>query len=237
MRWWLTYIRILAGRVTPEGAEHCREDWRRMTEARDCTRCEAHRDYLFAYSPTIRFLRDKVAALNGTLDETNVLCRRCPARVAEDGRVVRQAGGFSPDHGILLCANEMRDRGHLEDTMAHEMVHAWDHLRWKMDWNGGHGLRHAACTEVSFWWWWWWFWGGSRDSIADFGGTDPRIDAQWGVSVGPGDHGEEELEADAAVPELRTRQGHPVRHGAGDVSGQRARHQCGQRGVGVVLCR
>jgi inner membrane protease ATP23 len=76
------------------------------------------------------------------------VCRRCPARVAEDGTVVRQSGGFSPEHGILICANEMRDRGHLEDTLAHEMVHAWDHLRWKVDWQGGKGLRHAACTEV-----------------------------------------------------------------------------------------
>ena len=57
----------------------------------------------------------------------------------------RQGGGFSPDHGILLCANELRDRKHLEDTLAHEMVHAWDHLRWKIDWAD---LRHAACTEV-----------------------------------------------------------------------------------------
>ena len=53
---------------------------------------------------------------------------------------------FSPDHGILICANEMRDKKHLEDTLAHEMVHAWDHLRWKVDWAD---LRHAACTEVS----------------------------------------------------------------------------------------
>ena len=60
-------------------------------------------------------------------------------------RRVRQGGGFSPDHGILICANEMRSRGHLEDTLAHEMVHAWDHLRFKVDWAD---LRHAACTEV-----------------------------------------------------------------------------------------
>jgi hypothetical protein len=43
----------------------------------------------------------------------------------------------------------MRDQGHLEDTMAHEMVHAYDHLRFKLDWDNN--LRHAACTEVSLW--------------------------------------------------------------------------------------
>ena len=46
----------------------------------------------------------------------------------------------------MLCANEMKDQGHLEDTMAHEMVHAYDHLRFKVDWTDN--LRHAACTEV-----------------------------------------------------------------------------------------
>lgn len=30
--------------------------------------------------------------------------------------------------------------------MAHEMVHAYDHLRFKLDWDSD--LRHAACTEV-----------------------------------------------------------------------------------------
>lgn len=42
----------------------------------------------------------------------------------------------------------MKDQGHLEDTMAHEMVHAFDHLRFKVNWTDN--LRHAACTEVCF---------------------------------------------------------------------------------------
>lgn len=146
--WWLSYFRIMTGAVTAEGINHYREDRYRVHEARDCARCETYRDWLFANSPTVRFLRDKVAALNGRLDETNVVCRRCPGRVGEDGSVVRQSGGFSPDHGILLCANEIRNRGHLEDTLSHEMVHAWDHLRWNVDWVGKKSLKHAACTEI-----------------------------------------------------------------------------------------
>ncbi|KAK4143880.1 mitochondrial inner membrane protease [Dichotomopilus funicola] len=148
LTWWMNYFKIITGQVTREGVEHYREDRYRANEERDCARCEADRAYLFQYSPVIRFLREKVTALNGTLDEENVVCRRCPARIFEDGRVVRQGGGFSPDHGILICANEMRDRSHLEDTLAHEMVHAWDHLRWKVDWHGGGNLKHAACTEI-----------------------------------------------------------------------------------------
>ncbi|KFH48017.1 Mitochondrial inner membrane protease-like protein [Hapsidospora chrysogenum ATCC 11550] len=148
IKWWMNYFRILSGQMTPEGVFHYRE-WRYKThEERDCKRCDEFRDWAFRYSPIVRFLSEKTGDLNGRLDASNVVCRRCPARLDENGEVHRQSGGFSPDHGILLCANEIRDRKHLEDTLAHEMVHAWDHLRWKVDWMGDKDLKHAACTEI-----------------------------------------------------------------------------------------
>lgn len=147
-KWWMNYFRILSGQMTPEGQFHYRE-WRyKVHEDRDCKRCEDYRNWLFSYSPVVRFLQGKIGDLNGRLDASNVVCRRCPARLQDDGHVHRQSGGFSPNHGILLCANEIRDRKHLEDTLAHEMVHAWDHLRWNVDWTGDKDLKHAACTEV-----------------------------------------------------------------------------------------
>ncbi|EOO04404.1 putative metalloprotease atp23 protein [Phaeoacremonium minimum UCRPA7] len=147
-KWWINYFKILTGQITTEGAFHYREERYRTHEERDCKRCEQYRDWLLEYSPTVRFLAQKVEQLNGRLDGSNILCKRCPARLTDDGQVHRQSGGFSPNHGILLCANEVRNRGHLEDTMAHEMVHAYDHLRWKVDWVGKKDLRHAACTEI-----------------------------------------------------------------------------------------
>jgi inner membrane protease ATP23 len=154
---WKNYFNIITNRMTAEGRDAFREDAYIRNEARDCARCEDWREFLFKYSPIIRFMSSNVAALNGKLDSDNVHCRRCVTRVVrvqekdENGvmrevkKKVRQGGGFSPDHGILICANEMRNQSHLEDTLAHEMVHAWDHLRFKMDWAD---LRHAACTEV-----------------------------------------------------------------------------------------
>jgi mitochondrial inner membrane protease ATP23 len=148
--WWMNYFRILTGRMTPEGQFHYREQRYKEHEASDCARCEKDRDWLFKWSPVVTFMREKIGDLGGELNGKNVLCRRCPARLDSEGNVHRQSGGFSPAHGILICANEVRDRGHLEDTLAHEMVHAWDHLRWKVDWTGDEDLRHAACTEVSW---------------------------------------------------------------------------------------
>lgn len=54
-------------------------------------------------------------------------------------------GGFNLDYGILLCANQMKSQSHLEDTLAHEMVHAWDHLKFKID---QENMKHQACTEI-----------------------------------------------------------------------------------------
>lgn len=134
--------------MTPEGMFHFREQRYTANEERDCKRCEAHRDWLFTYSPVVRFMNDKIRELNGALDDTNVICRRCPARLTADGQVHRMGGGFEPTMGILICANEMRNKKHMEDTLAHEMVHAYDQLRFKADFKGERDLKQAACTEV-----------------------------------------------------------------------------------------
>ncbi|KAG5658932.1 hypothetical protein KAF25_007485 [Fusarium avenaceum] len=149
MSWWMNYFKQLSGQMTPEGQFHFRE-WRyRVHEERDCKRCEDDLKWVFTYSPVVRFMSEKIQALNGRIDASNVYCRRCESHLEPNGQVLRQSGGFSPDHGILICANEVRDRKHLEDTLAHEMVHAWDTLRWKnVDFMGKKDLKHAACTEI-----------------------------------------------------------------------------------------
>jgi inner membrane protease ATP23 len=111
-------------------------------EASDIARCDKWRDWLFQYSPTVRFLRDSISKLGGDLDASNVQCIRCDTLSASG---IRQ-GAFSGDMGIVLCANHIRDRKTAEDVLSHEMVHAYDYMRFKYDkWN----LKHMACTEVS----------------------------------------------------------------------------------------
>ncbi|KAL5612650.1 uncharacterized protein BROUX77_002806 [Berkeleyomyces rouxiae] len=146
LAWYTNLFRACTGQMTGEGMLNYRESRYIANEARDCARCEKYRDWLFKFSPVVRFMQEKVGMLHGELDSRNVICRRCPTRLTDDGNVHRIGGGFSPDHGILICANEVRNRKHMEDTLAHEMVHAWDHLRWKMD--AENNLRHAACTEI-----------------------------------------------------------------------------------------
>lgn len=84
------------------------------------------------------------------------------APVDEDGNVDRifiakcntmTAGGFMPSQpgeplsrsGLLICYNSIKDKKHMEATMAHEMMHWFDHCRFKTDFTD---MRHMACTEV-----------------------------------------------------------------------------------------
>jgi mitochondrial inner membrane protease ATP23 len=112
-----------------------------LNEATDCARCEKDKQWLFQYSPIIRFMKSNIDQLgpddgSASITPENVRCRRCDTN---------QSGGFDSTYGILVCANQLRNRGHLEDTLAHEMVHAYDHLRFKLD---PYDLRHAACMEI-----------------------------------------------------------------------------------------
>jgi mitochondrial inner membrane protease ATP23 len=142
---WSNTFNVFLGRMSSAGQNEFREEIYKKNEEVDAKNCEEWRDWCFNYSPTVIFLRKNIAALNGDISSKNVRCERCPARRDEGGKLHRQGGGFNPGAGILICSNEMRDRKHLEDTLSHELVHAWDELRWKVDWSD---LRHAACSEV-----------------------------------------------------------------------------------------
>jgi len=57
-------------------------------------------------------------------------------------------GGFDHKYGIMLCANYVEKRNMLEDVLAHEMVHAWDHVRFKTNLDHTTSLREVACSEI-----------------------------------------------------------------------------------------
>ena len=69
---------------------------------------------------------------------SNVLCAPCD---------MSKAGGFTPDPGaVILCAGHFFSQQHMESTITHELMHMYDHCRFKVDWAN---LRHHACSEVS----------------------------------------------------------------------------------------
>lgn len=83
------------------------------------------------------FLLKHLELSGAPFNSSAIQCHPCPETTA---------GGFSPDHGILLCQNRFFSKRHMEDTLSHELIHAYDHARFDINWQN---LRHHACSEVS----------------------------------------------------------------------------------------
>jgi len=87
--------------------------------------------------PMVVFMLKHLRLAGCPFPEDAFQCHPCP---------ITTSGGFSPQYGILLCQDRVYYKKRMEDTMAHELIHAFDHCRFKVDWNN---LRHHACSEVS----------------------------------------------------------------------------------------
>ena len=88
---------------------------------------------LFEHSPIIIFMN---SALKKVGCSPPIYCTPCENRVF---------GGFHPAMGINICQNNVSSARRMESTLAHEMVHAFDHCRFKFDYGN---LKHVACGEV-----------------------------------------------------------------------------------------
>jgi len=137
---WTTFFSLVSGRASTQEIQAYNSARDTLYESSDRAKCEKTVSWLLEYSPVIRFLRSKINQLgpDHDINSDNIFCRKCDSD---------KGGGFEPDYGILICANKIRTRGRVEDTLAHEMVHAYDYLRFKV--RDPEDLRHAACTEVS----------------------------------------------------------------------------------------
>ncbi|XP_068611441.1 mitochondrial inner membrane protease ATP23 homolog [Brachionichthys hirsutus] len=61
-----------------------------------------------------------------------------------DGKV---SGGFdAASSQIVLCQNSIHRQAHMTQVVTHELVHAFDHCRAKVDWFNS--FRHLACSEI-----------------------------------------------------------------------------------------
>ena len=85
----------------------------------------------------MRFMREQCRLAGGDIKPEHIRCMPCEPGIMQ--------GGFNADYGIVLCSNEALSKRETEDTIAHEMIHAYDWLRWKID---PTNHQHLACAEV-----------------------------------------------------------------------------------------
>lgn len=142
---WYTWSRVfhlLMGRSTYQEGDQWQQARSAVKFDEECKECHEMRDWLLRYSPRVRFMAEKISKLGFDVDSTNIIqCTFCD-RVDPRHRVGAQ---FREKVGIVLCQNSLRERGVMEDSITHEMVHLYDYMRFKYD---EKSLRHLACTEV-----------------------------------------------------------------------------------------
>ena len=71
-----------------------------------------------AVGPIVRFMLKEMAKVGCAMRREDLQCMPCDNT---------RSGGFSPEYGIQLCQNRFVNKDHMEETIAHEMVHAYDH--------------------------------------------------------------------------------------------------------------
>jgi len=87
----------------------------------------------------VKLLVNSLSAMNAPVD---LVCVRCPSDV-------RHRAGYSPKHNkIWMCANRIWNPLEFRRVLAHELVHAFDFARAKID---PGSCVHMACTEVRAW--------------------------------------------------------------------------------------
>ncbi|EGW32945.1 mitochondrial inner membrane protease ATP23 [Spathaspora passalidarum NRRL Y-27907] len=139
--WWTRTLQYATGLgISDQEKLQYEYDYQNRNLDEKCVQCNEYRDWMLTYSPSVTFMMSHINKLTKdnrpALDKSNVVCDVCDDL---------KGGGFHPDEGILLCANWLRSRSQLEDVLTHELVHAYDYLRFNIDLTD---LRHHACTEI-----------------------------------------------------------------------------------------
>ncbi|TPX67712.1 hypothetical protein SpCBS45565_g03608 [Spizellomyces sp. 'palustris'] len=105
-------------------------------EERENARCERWKKKLLQSSPMVKFMMDNLEKAGCPFREDHFRCTPCE---------VTRAGGFAPEYGVILCQNSFLSKKHMEDTMTHELIHAYDQCTTKVDWNN---CEHYACSAI-----------------------------------------------------------------------------------------
>ncbi|KAJ1834916.1 Mitochondrial inner membrane protease atp23 [Coemansia sp. RSA 2706] len=135
---WLRKFKNTTGLLlTPDEQTRRQQAKEQAQDKKACDYCEKWRNELFKTSPLVTFMAEHLRNVGFAATAENMPCMKCDEM---------RSGGFSPgDNTIQLCYNRLFGKGHLETTMAHEMIHAYDQQSFNIDW---YNLEHHACTEI-----------------------------------------------------------------------------------------
>ncbi|KAJ3239184.1 Mitochondrial inner membrane protease atp23 [Chytriomyces hyalinus] len=102
----------------------------------DKAKCEKWKGKLLSNSAMAKFMLENLEKVGCPFNASHFVCMPCDSN---------RAGGFSPDAGVVLCQNKFLNRQHMEDTITHELVHAFDHCTTNINWKSP---EQHACAEI-----------------------------------------------------------------------------------------
>ena len=134
--WWRRSMAYKTGFMKKEDVVEYEKDLKDKQVQDECKQCYEYRDWAINYSPIVIFMLQQIKKSGGDVNAKDIVCDVCDEW---------KGGGYHPELGVLLCQNRIIDKWHLEDTLAHELVHAYDDSKFKVDWLN---LKHHACSEI-----------------------------------------------------------------------------------------
>jgi mitochondrial inner membrane protease ATP23 len=93
------------------------------------------------------FIKDAIQKLGCALPDAALQCKPCGLAVTGGFTFVQDSSTGANKPQVLLCedAKIMTQEIVMETTLAHELIHAYDACRAKMDYSN---CLHHACTEI-----------------------------------------------------------------------------------------
>uniref|UniRef100_A0A671SAH0 Mitochondrial inner membrane protease ATP23 n=1 Tax=Sinocyclocheilus anshuiensis TaxID=1608454 RepID=A0A671SAH0_9TELE len=100
-------------------------------------KCQIMLQFAMDTSPYAKLLLGAMKSSVQFIKTRHFSCEDC------DGTV---SGGFdAATSQIVLCQNNIHQQAHMNRVVTHELIHAFDHCRARVDWFSS--FRHLACSE------------------------------------------------------------------------------------------
>eukprot|EP00050_Salpingoeca_kvevrii_P019220 m.83690 g.83690 ORF g.83690 m.83690 type:complete len:183 (+) comp8312_c1_seq1:151-699(+) len=100
--------------------------------------CEDRKKKACGLAPFVQFMLQAMERAGCAVDvDTHLICEPCQENL--------EGAMDAESNEIVLCENTLYSEKHLARVLTHELVHAFDACRGKVDFGN---LAHLACTEI-----------------------------------------------------------------------------------------
>jgi len=118
------------------------------TPCPDLEKCNSYLRRAAVRNVTVQFLLDNLSKMGCTPPPGFMSCQNCDGAKSGGFGVIEESSdgkmGLRPE--LVICSNYMKSESHVNKVLVHELIHAIDLCRTKMD--PFNNCAHHACTEI-----------------------------------------------------------------------------------------